>query len=75
MKDKRVSGSNGGGSRRHGDPPAWLDDTLPLEERRRLLDVAIRAVAASPPRAVQPSRPAPGHALNVPGDPRKVVER
>lgn len=46
MKDKRTSGKNLGGCRRHGDPPAWLDQTLPLEERRKLLDRAIRAMGS-----------------------------
>lgn len=75
MKDKRVSGSNGGGSRRHGDPPAWLDDTLPLEERRRLLDLAIRAVAASQPQAAVSARPEFVDATEVPEGPRKLAER
>ena len=56
MKDKRVSGNSRGGWRRHGDRPAWLDDTLPLEERRRLLDIAIHAASASQPRAAVPQR-------------------
>lgn len=69
MNEKRVSGSNRGGSRRHGDPPAWLDETLPLEERRRLLDVAIRAVAAVQGKA--PERPAPPGKPDVTVAPRK----
>ena len=40
--EKRVSGTPGGGSRRHGDPPAWLDMSLPLQQRRELLDRAIK---------------------------------
>ena len=40
--EKRVSRTLGGGSKRHDDPPAWLDVTLPLEQRRELLDRAIR---------------------------------
>lgn len=56
MKEKRVSGITRGGGRRHGDPPAWLDETLPLEQRRRLLDIAIRANASpSPARSVKPA--------------------
>jgi hypothetical protein len=46
MKEKRVTGTSRGGGRRHGDPPAWLDETLPLEQRRKLLDIAIRANAS-----------------------------
>ena len=41
-EEKRVSPGPGGGSRRHDDPPAWLDTTLPLKQRRELLDRAIR---------------------------------
>ena len=40
--EKRVSGMPGGGSRRHGDPPAWLDMSLPLQQRRELLDRSIQ---------------------------------
>lgn len=42
MKEKRITVPDRGGSRRHGDPPAWLDKSLPLEQRRELLDRAIR---------------------------------
>ena len=42
MKEKRVSDAGAGGSRRHGDPPAWLNKSLPLEKRRSLLDRAIK---------------------------------
>ncbi|MCY7319552.1 MAG: hypothetical protein LH617_12655, partial [Ramlibacter sp.] len=48
MNNKRISGLNRGGWRRHGDPPAWLDENLPIEQRRRLLDQAIRAVGRLP---------------------------
>jgi len=46
MKDKRVS-SAAGGSRRHDDPPAWLNKSLPIEKRRSLLDRAIKGLAAA----------------------------
>ncbi len=68
MKDKRTSGKNLGGWRRHGDPPAWLDETLPLEERRRLLDLAIRAVG-SQDRAAGPRRD--GQGADPPDEGRK----
>ena len=42
MKEKRITVPDRGGSRRHGDPPAWLDKSLPLEQRRELLERAIR---------------------------------
>ena len=42
LVEKRVSAGPGGGSRRHDDPPAWLDGTLPLQQRRELLDRSIR---------------------------------
>jgi hypothetical protein len=42
MKEKRITVPARGGSRRHGDPPAWLDKSLPLEQRRELLERAIR---------------------------------
>ncbi len=75
MKDKRVSGSRLGGSRRHGDPPAWLDGTLPLEERRRLLDVAIRAIAASQlPEDKRPRPPDPDDPGEL-GSPRDLAKR
>ncbi len=48
MNNKRISGLKLGGWRRHGDPPAWLDENLPIEQRRRLLDEAIRAVGKAP---------------------------
>lgn len=51
MNDKRISGLNRGGWRRHGDPPAWLDENLPLAQRRELLDQAIRAVGGFPQQA------------------------
>ena len=54
MKDKRVNVTSRGGGRRHGDPPAWLDETLPLEERRRLLTLAIRAAASPQQQAAVP---------------------
>lgn len=46
MKEKRVSAATGG-SRRHGDPPAWLNTSLPIEKRRALLDRAIKDMAAA----------------------------
>lgn len=42
MKEKRVSAA--GGTRRHDDPPAWLNKSLPLEKRRSLLDRAIKGI-------------------------------
>lgn len=44
MKEKRVSTAGIGGIRRHDDPPAWLNKSLPLETRRRLLDRAIKEI-------------------------------
>ena len=46
MKEKRVNAA-AGGSRRHDDPPAWMDKTLPIEKRRSLLDRAIKGLAAA----------------------------
>jgi len=48
VNNKRISGLDLGGWRRHGDPPAWLDENLPIEQRRRLLDDSIRAVGRFP---------------------------
>jgi hypothetical protein len=42
MKEKRTSAGGIGGTRRHDDPPAWLNKSLPLEKRRSLLDRAIK---------------------------------
>lgn len=44
MKEKRVSGVGTGGTRRHDDPPSWMDISLPLEKRRLLLDRAIKLI-------------------------------
>ena len=59
VNNKRISGLNRGGWRRHGDPPAWLDPNLPLEQRRQLLDEAIRAVGRFPQQTatVAPEEP------------------
>ncbi len=46
MKEKRVSAAGMGGTRRHDDPPAWLNKALPLEKRRSLLDRAIKEMAS-----------------------------
>lgn len=46
MEEKRVSAVGAGGTRRHDDPPAWLNKALPLELRRSLLDRAIKQIAA-----------------------------
>ena len=54
MKERRINVTSRGGGRRHGDPPAWLDETLPLEERRRLLTLAIHAAASSQQQAAIP---------------------
>ena len=40
MEEKRVTADGPGGTRRHDDPPAWLNKALPLEKRRKLLDRA-----------------------------------
>jgi hypothetical protein len=50
MKEKRITVPARGGSRRHGDPPAWLDKSLSLERRRELLDRAIRELDSSQQR-------------------------
>jgi hypothetical protein len=47
MKERRVSAAGTGGTRRHDDPPAWLNKSLPLEQRRSLLDQAIKEMAAA----------------------------
>jgi hypothetical protein len=47
MKEKRTRAQ--GGSRRHDDPPPWLDPTLSLERRRTLLDRAIKDLTPAPP--------------------------
>jgi hypothetical protein len=46
MKEKRVTADGPGGTRRHDDPPAWLNRSLPLEKRRSLLDRAIKEMSA-----------------------------
>lgn len=51
MEEKRVSAAGPGGTRRHDDPPAWLNKSLPLEYRRSLLDRAIKEMAAGQPAA------------------------
>ncbi|MFC5497009.1 hypothetical protein ACFPOE_05650 [Caenimonas terrae] len=57
MKEKRVSAAGIGGSRRHDDPPPWLNKALPLEKRRSLLDRAIKEMAPAPdPDAGPPKR-------------------
>ena len=57
MNEKRITGNHLGGSRRSGDPPAWLDETLPLQERRRLLELAIRAAAGVQQQAARSAEP------------------
>lgn len=47
MKEKRTSALGLGGTRRHDDPPAWLNKALPLEKRRSLLDRAIKDMGAA----------------------------
>jgi hypothetical protein len=54
MKEKRVSGPGAGGTRRHDDPPAWLNKALPLEKRRSLLDRAIKEMQAAHRAARKP---------------------
>lgn len=56
MKEKRVSAPGVGGSRRHDDPPAWLNKSLPLEKRRSLLDRAIKEMAAAHRAAATPPK-------------------
>lgn len=56
MKEKRVTAGGLGGSRRHDDPPAWLNLSLPLEKRRRLLDRAIKDMAAAKQRDGEPKK-------------------
>ena len=68
MNEKRITGNHLGGSRRSADPPAWLDETLPLQERRRLLELAIRAAAGLQQQGARPAKP-PGdvpHATRKP---------
>ena len=57
MKEKRVSAAGAGGTRRHGDPPAWLNLSLPLEKRRTLLDRAIKEMAAAHRAGAAPDKP------------------
>ena len=56
LVEKRVSEVPGGGSRRHQDPPAWLDATLPLQQRRELLDRAIRELGSLSKNALMRKR-------------------
>lgn len=53
MKDKRTTAADRGGSRRHDDPPAWLDKSLPYQQRKDLLDRAIRALDRGQPQAAE----------------------
>ena len=46
--------------------PSWTDELLPMEERRRLLDQALAAVAAAHPRPG--GKPAPA-AAGEPAEP------
>lgn len=50
MEEKRTSAAGIGGTRRHDDPPAWLNKALPLEKRRSLLDRAIKQIGADQPQ-------------------------
>ncbi len=56
MKDKRGTTSDRGGSRRHDDPPAWLDKSLSYQKRRELLDQAIRELAQGQQQAAIPPK-------------------
>lgn len=56
MKENRVSTAGTGGSRRRDDPPAWLNLALPLEQRRRLLDRAIKALGGGQQQAETPKK-------------------
>lgn len=56
MKEKRVTVDGPGGTRRHDDPPAWLNKSLPLEKRRKLLDRAIKEMAISHQPADEPKK-------------------
>jgi hypothetical protein len=57
MKDKRVTAADRGGSRRHDDPPAWLDKSLPYQKRRDLLDRAIRELTHGPQQQQTQAQP------------------
>lgn len=56
MKEKRVTAAGPGGTRRHDDPPAWLDKSLPLEKRRQLLDRAIKKMASAQQQSEEPKK-------------------
>jgi hypothetical protein len=56
MKEKRVTADGPGGTRRHDDPPAWLNKSLPLDKRRRLLDRAIKEMSAGPQPPDEPKK-------------------
>jgi hypothetical protein len=51
MKEKRFTVAGLGGTRRHDDPPPWLNKALPLEKRRSLLDRSIKEMAAGQQQA------------------------
>ncbi|MDB5941620.1 MAG: hypothetical protein JWQ13_1186 [Ramlibacter sp.] len=58
LTEKRVTASVGtGGSRRHDDPPSWLDPSLPLQKRRELLDRAIGELKLKNQQSMQRGRP------------------
>ena len=56
MEEKRVSTAGTGGTRRHDDPPAWMNKALPLEKRRSLLDRAIKEMGARKKQAETPKK-------------------
>jgi hypothetical protein len=49
------------------DPSAWMDETLPLELRRELLEKALRSLR-SPMAKAHPEKP-PAHSTDHPGQP------
>jgi uncharacterized protein YhjY with autotransporter beta-barrel domain len=59
MTDTRVTSTDRGGSRRHDDPPAWLDKSLPYQKRKDLLDQAIRELAHGPQQQQAQAQPTP----------------
>jgi hypothetical protein len=56
------------------DPSSWMDETLPLERRRELLERALRSLRTPPAGAAQPGHPATrstDHPGSAPSDPTK----
>jgi hypothetical protein len=57
MEEKRTSAAGLGGTRRHDDPPAWMNKALPLEQRRSLLDRSIKDMGADAQPQQQVEKP------------------